>query len=211
LGHVGTISRVGRAFGLAAALGLSVALGGCGGVEFQGKVFDYMGLSGDHTQADVRMAERPPLLLPPNLKQLPQPGGGVAVATARPDWPTNPEVVTKQIATDKATEQAKKEASTDHDAPYNPYNGKPTLLDKAFGKLWSKNTADASPVDDVPEPDPSDKRPEDDGKTAIASSAAPKAPQVPDAVLPAPGDDPFHPAAPDSYKGVSSGENAKNY
>ena len=52
-------------FGLAAALAVTLALGGCGGIEFQGKVFDYMGLSGDREQADVRMAERPPLLLPP--------------------------------------------------------------------------------------------------------------------------------------------------
>jgi hypothetical protein len=170
-----------------------------------------MGLSGDHQQADVRMAERPPLLLPPNLKQLPQPGTGVAVATARPDWPTNPEVVQTQVTKDKAAQQAQQEAATDHDAPYNPYSGKPTLLDKAFGKLWGKGDADAAPVDDVPEPDPTDKRPEDQGKTAIASSTGPKAPQVPDAVIPSAQDDPFHPAAPDSYKGVSGGENAKNY
>lgn len=211
MGHIAAISRGGRAFGLAASLGMSLALGGCGGIEFQGKVFDYMGLSGDHQQADVRMAERPPLLLPPNLKQLPQPGTGVAVATARPDWPTNPEVVQTQVTKDKAAQQAQQEAATDHDAPYNPYSGKPTLLDKAFGKLWGKGDADAAPVDDVPEPDPTDKRPEDQGKTAIASSTGPKAPQVPDAVIPSAQDDPFHPAAPDSYKGVSGGENAKNY
>jgi hypothetical protein len=189
---------------------MSLALGGCGGIEFQGKVFDYMGLSGDRQQGDVRMADRPPLLLPPNLKQLPQPGTSVAVATARPDWPTNPEVVQKQIAKDKATEEAKQEAEADPTSPYNPYAGKPTLLDKAFGKLWGKGT-DAEPVDDVPEPDPTDKRPEDQGKTAIASSTGPKAPHVKDAVLPAPEDDPFHPAAPDSYKGVSGGGNATNY
>jgi hypothetical protein len=211
LGHIAAIARGGRAFGLAASLALSLALGGCGGIEFQGKVFDYMGLSGDRQQGDVRMAERPPLLLPPNLKQLPQPGTGVAVATARPDWPTNPEVVTKQIATDKKVQEAKQEAEADPEAPLNPYIGKPTLLDKAFGRLWGKGDADAAPVDDVPEPDPSDKRPEDQGKTAIASSTGPKAPQVPDAVLPGPQDDPFHPVAPDSYKGVSGGGNASQY
>ena len=121
----------------------------------------------------------------PNLKQLPQPGTGVAVATARPDWPTNPEVVQKQVAKDKAAQEAQQEADAEAD-PTNPYAGKPTLLDKAFGKLWGKGDADASPVDDVPEPDPSDKRPEDKGKTAVASSAGPKPPQVPDAVMPSP-------------------------
>ncbi len=133
---------------------MTLALGGCGGIEFQGKVFDYMGLSGDRQQADVRMSERPPLLLPPNLHQLPPPGSGVAVATARQDWPTNPEVVQKQIAKVKADQQAEAEAQDD---PTNPYAGKPTLLDKAFGRLWNKGNADAAPVDDVPEPDPSDK------------------------------------------------------
>lgn len=210
MGHVRTITRASRGLGLAALLAVAAGLGGCGGVEFQGKVFDYMGLSGDRQEADVRMAERPPLLLPPDTKKLPQPGGGVAVATARPDWPTNPEVVQKQVITEKKQQQAQQEAAADPDSPYNPYTGKETLLDKAFGKLWSKK-AEAQPVDDVPEPDPSDKRPEDEGKTSIASSTGPKAPQVPDAVLPAPGDDPFHPAAPDSYKGVSGGGNASQY
>jgi hypothetical protein len=210
LGHIAVISRAGRALGLAATFLMSVALAGCGGIEFQGKVFDYMGLSGDHREADVRMAERPPLLLPPNLNQLPPPSSGVAVATARPDWPTNPEVVQKKVVDDKAAQEKAKEAEADPTAPYNPYAGKPTLLDKAFGKLWGKNTETAV-VDDVPEPDPSDKRPEDQGKTAVASGAGPKAPQVPDAYIPPPTDDPFHPAAPDSYKGVSGGADASQY
>jgi len=207
LGHLPAITRVGRAFGLAAALAVTLALGGCGGIEFQGKVFDYMGLSGDREQADIRMSERPPLLLPPNLHQLPQPGSGAAVATARQDWPTNPEVVQKQVAKDKAAVAAKSEAIDD---PVNPYAGKPTLLDKAFGRLRGA-TAEAAPVDDVPEPDPSDKRPEDKGATSIATAAGPKAPQVPDAVMPAPEDDPFHQTLPDSYKGVSGGASPKGY
>ena len=107
MGHIAAISRAGRGLGLAVSVAMSLALGGCGGVEFQGKVFDYMGLSGDHQQADVRMAERPPLLLPPNLKQLPQPGTGVAVATARPDWPTNPEVVQNGVVTAKGIAELK--------------------------------------------------------------------------------------------------------
>src|SRR6478672_10208092 len=110
LGRVKSITGPRRALGFAIAAVSTLALGGCGGIEFQGRVFASMGLSGDRQQGDVRMAERPPLLLPPNLKQLPQPGTSVAVATARPDWPTNPEVVQKQIAKDKATQEAKKEA-----------------------------------------------------------------------------------------------------
>jgi len=207
LGHVRTIIGSSRVLGLAVSLALAAGLGGCGGIEFQGKVFDYMGLSGDRQEADVRMAERPPLLLPPDTKKLPEPGNGVAAATARPDWPTNPEVVKKQIVAEKKKQEAQQEAEAD---PTNPYAGKPTLLDKAFG-LLKGNSAETQPVDDVPEPDPSDKRPEDQGKTSIASSTGPKAPQAPDADLPASGEDPFHPAAPDSYKGVSSGGDASKY
>jgi hypothetical protein len=206
LGYSAVISRSERALRLAAAVACTLALGGCGGVQFQGKVFDYMGISGDREQADVRMAERPPLLLPPNSKALPQPGPGVAVATARADWPDDPEKAGKRIAKAKKAEEAKVEAEAD---PTNPYAGKPTLLDKVFGK----SDDEVEPVADVPEPDPSDKRPEDGAKGAVASAAPkPLTPRSPaDAPAgPAP-EDPFHPAAPDSYKGVSSGGNAAGY
>jgi hypothetical protein len=124
----------------------------------------------------------------------------VAVATARTDWPTNPEVTTKNIAAAKKAEQAKQEAASD---PTNPYAGKPTLLDK----LFARNTDGSAPVADVPEPDPSDKRPEDN--TATAANTKPLPPRVPEETPPA--NDPFHPDAPDSFKGVSSGADASKY
>jgi hypothetical protein len=194
VGHAKAISRANRAVGLAAAIAGALALGGCGGVEFQGKVFDYMGLSGDRQQADVRMSERPPLLLPPNLKTLPPPGTGVTVATAREDWPDDPEKVRKRVAAEQAKKKAEEEAEAD---PSNPYAGKPTLLDKVFGK----DRAEEEPISDVPEPDPSDKRPEDRAQSAVAARPQPLTPHVPDA--PPPAEDPFHPAAPDSYQGMS--------
>jgi hypothetical protein len=204
LGRVKSITRADRALRLAAALASTLALGGCGGIEFQGKVFDYMGISGDRTQPDVHMTERPPLVLPPNTKTLPPPGSGVAVATARADWPTNPEVTTKNIAVAKQAEQVKEEAAND---PTNPYAGKPTLLDKVFDKFGRSKTQEA-PVADVPEPDPSDKRPED--STTTAANTKPLPPRVPEEITP-PAEDPFHPDAPDSYKGVSSGGDASKY
>ncbi|MGI8725102.1 MAG: hypothetical protein ACR2J1_07060 [Methyloceanibacter sp.] len=184
---------------LAASL---LGVGGCGGVEFQGKVFDYMGVSGDGTKEDVRMTERAPLLLPPNLKALPQPGAGTAVATARPDWPTNPEVQRKRVAEVKAAEASKAEAEAD---PINPYAGKPTLLDKVFGK--KKTTAE--PVADVPEPDPTDKTP---GQKPKASSVAATQRTDPTILAPPPTEDPFHPSAPSSYETMSnpSGNDATN-
>jgi len=194
LGHAKIISGFDRALRFAAAFVCTLALGGCGGVEFQGKVFDYMGISGDRSQQDdPRMAERPPLLLPPNPKALPQPGSGVTLATAREDWPDDPERVRNRVAKQKAAEQAKEASEQD---PNNPYAGKPTLLDQVLGR---NRGAEEVPVIDAPEPDPSDKRPED---RAVASSG-PKGltPHVPQE--PAAAQDPFHPAAPDSYTGMS--------
>jgi hypothetical protein len=188
LGRTAFISGPGRAALLAASFAATLALGGCGGIEFQGKVFDYMGISGDHKEPDVRMSERPPLVLPPDTKALPQPGNGVAVATAREDWPQNPEAVQKQIV--KAQEEQKAKEGSERE-PLHPYIGKPTLFDS-----WLKKSKEPEQVDEVPEPDPSDKAPEGQG---VAQTAPPK-PITPQTTGDLPNDDAFHPAAPESYK-----------
>lgn len=201
MGHITAIAFADRALKLVGALACAAILGGCGGVEFQGKIFDYMGVSGDRQQADVKMAERPPLLVPPNVHQLPAPGQGAAVATARQDWPDDPERVRKRTVEAKEAKQNEAEAEAD---PLNPYAGKPTLLDKAFGR--SKTVEE--PVADVPEPDPSDR--------VVDNNQAPSQPKglqphVPEAPLPNRNDEDFHPAAPDSYKGVNSGSPSVGY
>ena len=187
MGHTIAISRPYRAALLAAAFAAPLALGGCGGIEFQGKVFDYMGISGDRKEADPRMAERPPLLLPPDTKALPQPGNGVAVATAREDWPQNPELTKEQIVKAKKDERFKEEAKRQ---PLNPYIGKPNLFTRWFKKK------EGEPVDEVPEPDPSDKPPED--QAVAAAKPKPLTPHVPQEITPT--EDLFHPAPPESYK-----------
>ncbi len=174
-------------------LGCVALLGGCGGVEFEGKVFDYMGVSGDRQEADVRMSERPPLLVPPNLQKLPQPIEGVSVAANRQDWPDDPENVRKRILEDKKAKQAEVEIEAD---PINPYAGKETLLDKWLGR---DNVEE--PVADVPEPDASDRLPSE------GVAQARPAPHVPEAPLPDQNDEAFRPAAPDSYNSISAGEN----
>ena len=189
MGHTTIICRPGRAALLAVGFAAMLALGGCGGIEFQGKVFDYVGLSGDRQQPDPRLAERPPLLLPPDTKALPQPGSGVAVATAREDWPQNPELVQKEIVKAKEAEKSKEEAAND---PINPYAGKPTLLDKWLGKK-----KEPEQVDDVPEPDPADKPPAD--QAVAAAKPKPLTPHVPQDVTPG-APDLFNPAPPESYK-----------
>lgn len=195
MGHDRAISSPCGAALLASALAATLALGGCGGIEFQGKVFDYMGLSGDRKEPDVKMAERPPLILPPDTKALPQPGNGVAVATAREDWPKNPEVV-EQEAVD-AQKAAKAKEVTDASDPINPLKGKSNpLLEK-----WLNKKKQVVPAEDTPEPDPTDKPFEADA--AAPSKPQPLTPHVPQE-LPPPQPDPFHPEAPDSYKNPSA-------
>lgn len=190
LGHTAQTIRPLRAALVAAASVATLALAGCGGVEFQGKIFDYMGVSGDRKQPDVRMAERPPLLLPPNTKALPQPENGVAAVTARQDWPQNPEVTQKQIVQQDKDEKA---AQARVQEPLNPYIGKKTLLDK-----WLRRDKDGNPVPDVPEPDPSDKAPE----AVAVNKPAPLTPHVPQDIKPT--EDLFNPPPPDSYKNPSA-------
>jgi hypothetical protein len=188
LGHTTSITRAGRAALVAAALSATLALGGCGGVEFQGKIFDAVGLSGERKEADVRMAERPPLLMPPDPKALPQPGSGVAVATAREDWPQNPEVTREQVLKAENDKLAKEESGRQ---PLHPYIGKPTLLNKLLPKKKK-----AEDIDDVPEPDPSEKPAEAEG--VAQAKPQPLTPHVPQEITPT--DEAFKPAAPESYR-----------
>ncbi|HWB44792.1 MAG TPA: hypothetical protein VG900_05065 [Hyphomicrobiaceae bacterium] len=65
-----------------AALGATVGLGGCSdGVELNGKVFDWLGVSPAALEAsrkEPKMAARAPLVLPPDTNRLPAPGSGQA-------------------------------------------------------------------------------------------------------------------------------------
>jgi len=198
-----TTSRlIGKGLGLFAACGLAIVLGGCGGIEFQGKAFDYIGLSSvGKPQDDIRMTERAPLLVPPNVKKLPPPG---MPAVTRADWPADSDKERKRLAALRKAEEEQKAAKAE---PDNPYAGKPKLLDKLLGK---NKTKDEEEMLDVPEPDPTDKTAED--RTRERSTATPHKPV--DQSLNAPttpaAEDPFHPSAPDSYTGMSkpSGNNA---
>jgi len=201
VGHVTAIAFADRALKLAGALACAALLGGCGAVEFQGKIFDYMGLSGDQQQGDVQMAERPPLTVPPNLHQLPPPGQSAAVATARQDWPDDPEKVRKRAVEQQQAKQNEAEAEAD---PLNPYAGKPTLLDK----LFKRNKTKEQPVADVPAPNPSDQVVDNNATPSQPKGLQPHKPEAP---LPDRNDQDFHPAAPDSYKNVNSGSAPVGY
>jgi hypothetical protein len=174
-------------------LASTFAFAGCGGVEFQGKIFEAVGLAGTGgPEPDVRMAEQPPLLLPPDTKALPPPGSGVATATAREDWPKNPEVTREEVAQAKKAELAKEQKAQQ---PLHPYIGKPTLLNKLLGKKKVEEP------DDIPEPDPSDKPQEGEG--VAEAKPQPLKPHVPQEITPAP-DELFKPPTPESYKSPSA-------
>ena len=63
-----------------AAFALSAfALSACDSLNLEGKVFDWMGISGsalDQKNRDPQMADRAPLVVPPNVSRLPEPGSG---------------------------------------------------------------------------------------------------------------------------------------
>ena len=71
-----------RQISTAAVVAAGIALNACGGVEgveLNGKLFDWMGVSGsaqDSRSSDPRMADRAPLVVPPSVTRLPEPGSG---------------------------------------------------------------------------------------------------------------------------------------
>jgi hypothetical protein len=78
------LSKIAR---IAAAATVAVALSGCGfdGVELNGKIFDAVGLNTGSTQPTVpKLKERAPLVVPPGLEALPEPGSGKAAVAELP-------------------------------------------------------------------------------------------------------------------------------
>jgi len=91
-------------------LGAILALGGCGGVDgvgLNGAVFDWMGISESamsKKNADPKVAERAPLVLPPNgTASLPEPGSGRSPEAGDINFPNDPEQ--KKLADAKKREQ----------------------------------------------------------------------------------------------------------
>src|SRR6476469_2816759 len=72
--------RASKALQLLAA-GLTLALAGCGtdDIQFNGGIFDAVGLSDSgQSGGDPKVAERAPLVVPPTLDRLPAPGEAAA-------------------------------------------------------------------------------------------------------------------------------------
>lgn len=90
---------------------ITLLLGGCGGfsagdIQFEGKIFDAVGLNGANARREEpKLKKRAPIVLPPDAK-LPEPGK--RVVTGRDEqWPLDPELTAKEIATAKKIERQK--------------------------------------------------------------------------------------------------------
>jgi len=63
-----------------AAVAVTLMLGACADtLQLEGKVFDWMGISSsalDAKKSEPKMADRAPLVVPPNVTRLPEPGSG---------------------------------------------------------------------------------------------------------------------------------------
>ena len=193
MGHITSINARRGLGNIAAAVACAVLLGGCGGVELEGKVFDYAGLSGTvgGQKPDPTMNTRAPLMVPPNTQRLPAPTENRSVAASRQDWPDDPEKVRVREVEQQKAAAAEAEAKAD---PLNAYAGKETLLDKLFSGGKKKSVAE--PVPDVPEPDASDAIP----GTSVATRPRGITPHQSQAPLPNQNTEAFQPAVPNSYK-----------
>lgn len=69
-------SGIGRSIGAFAAGLCALSLAGCGAddVQFNGKIFDAVGLNQKSEKREPKLAERAPLVMPPDLERVPEPG-----------------------------------------------------------------------------------------------------------------------------------------
>lgn len=101
-------TSVGRATLVVALLALA-GCGGVDGVQFEGKMFEAVGLTGAlGKRAEPKTEARAPLVMPPTTEKLPEPGAlAAAPAQQHVAWPDDPD---KKRA---ASESAKKTAQTE--------------------------------------------------------------------------------------------------
>jgi hypothetical protein len=69
--------KFGKCLASVAVIAFALAISGCSGddVQFNGKIFDAVGLNSiGQKSAEPKMAERAPLVMPPNADRIPEPG-----------------------------------------------------------------------------------------------------------------------------------------
>jgi len=127
------------------AVGSALLLAGCAdGIDLNGKFFDMMGISPsaqDARRFEPQVAERAPLVMPPDANRLPQPGSG-QVQVAETAWPDDPEARKLREAKERERQHLAycrgdlqwKEKATSRDgggAPRSPYGACPTIFGSA--------------------------------------------------------------------------------
>jgi hypothetical protein len=135
---------------LAGAAALSTtALSGCAdGVDFNGKVFDMMGISPAAQAArryEPKLADRAPLVVPPDTNRLPAPGSENAPEPVQTAWPDDPEQRKVREAKERerlhlaycSGEKQWKERALDKQsgAPRSPYGPCPSLFGAATSNI----------------------------------------------------------------------------
>lgn len=96
---------------MALAIAGVLGLAGCGGIEFESKLLDNIGVGGlignGKHQEEQKLETRSALIVPPSVEQLPTPGGA---APTQQSFPQNPETVE---AAQKRAAEAKRKAECD--------------------------------------------------------------------------------------------------
>lgn len=108
----------------AASVAVCLLLAACAdGVQLEGKVFDWMGVSPsalEGSKAEPKLADRAPLVVPPSVTRLPEPGTGQPPANT-------------DIAALKDPDLRKKAAATERERLHLAYcRGEMQWKDKAF-------------------------------------------------------------------------------
>jgi hypothetical protein len=138
----------------AAAIGGLLLLSGCAdGVDLNGKIFDLMGISPsaqDERRKEPQLAERAPLVMPPDSNRLPAPGSGQVVAAGQA-WPDDPEERKKREASERERlhlaycrgdiqwkdRALNPQSGTATSAPRSPYGPCPTIFS---GSIFTNNS-----------------------------------------------------------------------
>src|SRR5262245_10514929 len=132
---------------IAALVAAGFALSGCGGdgVELNGKLFDMMGVSGSAQNArtrDPNMADRPPLVVPPSVARLPEPGSGKATSddvAALNDPEARKQAAAKErerlhLAYCRGESQWREKALDPNAVNKSPYGPCPSIINNITGK-----------------------------------------------------------------------------
>lgn len=127
------------------ALASTLLLIGCAdGIDLNGKVFDWMGVSPAAQEArryEPNVAERAPLVVPPNTARLPEPGSEKAPDLAQMPWPDDPEQRKVREARERErlhqaycsgeAQWKERVLNKDNNAPRSPYGPCSSLLSGA--------------------------------------------------------------------------------